>query len=122
MPNKSRKQHKPISIILTHAECHVAKPRKPVSILRVAEKCLRSGKLGKAFTTHFITRKNGSLEMTFDLLPKNIQRTAMESGQKYIKIFAPKSGLPIYAGNDTLEKIKKSYSQKRAGGLDKKMN
>ena len=112
MPNQITRQHSPISIILTHAECHVAKPRKPVSILRVAEKCLRSGKLGKAFTTHFVTRKNGSLEITFDLLPKDIRKKAMESGQKYIKIFVPKDGLPIYAGSDTLQKIKKGLSTK----------
>ncbi|NQU84018.1 MAG: hypothetical protein HQ536_04895 [Parcubacteria group bacterium] len=101
------KQHSPISVILTHAECHTTKPRKPLSILRVAEKCLRSGKSGKAFTTNSIVRKNGPSKITFDLLPKEIQEKAVKSKQKYIKVFVPKGGLPIYAGDDTLEKIKK---------------
>ncbi len=104
MLNKSKKQHKPVSIILTHTECHVTKPRKPLSILRIAEKCLRNGKPAKAFTKDFTMRKNGSSEITFDLLPKDIQKKAIKSGQKFIKVFAPKNGLPIYAGADTLQK------------------
>jgi len=107
MAKESRKRHSPISVILTHVECHTAKPRKPLSILRIAEKCLRNGNLGKAFTTDCIVRKNSPSKITFDLLPKDIQEKATKSGQKFIKIFVPKSGLPIYAGDDTLEKIKK---------------
>ncbi len=92
-------------IILTDITLHAQTFRKPLPWYRMILRSLRAGKPGRVYFNSGISQeKNGKARIKIplpDALKDEIIR-AEQAGKK-IRIFVPKSGLPLLAGKDTVE-------------------
>lgn len=93
----------PVEIVLTHLELHVTEPRKPHGLARQIGRAVRSGKPGKATSRGIALKADGtfSIEIARASFEAELAEEARRIGRP-IRVLAPKSGLPVYAGKDLL--------------------
>lgn len=104
-----------IDIVLTDITLHTNPARNPDSFSHGIQKAIRSKKRGRTQLNRSIgPGTDGKMEIQIPLkgLQEVLDRAAREG--KRVRFFIPKSGIPILAGNDTLEKI---ASLKKKGKL-----
>lgn len=102
-------------VVLTDIQLHVQKMSSPAPLVRAIEKTIHAGKpRGRAYgKVDGADEKARTIHFTIPLEEK-IQtgiNEAMIQGKK-IRFLVPKTGLPIYAGKDTLEKIEADNRKK----------
>lgn len=96
-------------VVLTDIQYHNQIPRKPVPLIRQIEKFQRSGKLRRAYSDKIEAHDNDKtvdLGVTIFDLPEEKIKERLIKENKILRIFAPKSGLPIFAGQDAIEFFK----------------
>ena len=108
-----------VDILLTDINLHTIKPRKPVSLGRKISKSITSGKSGRAFSPEIKIKKNGTVEFAMTLSDEAFLKAKKQG--KQLRIMTPKEGIPIFASEDFIErlkaKVKKQKSSKKK--LDK---
>lgn len=118
MPSEEDK-NKYLDIVLTDIQLHTNKHSHPKPFDRQLAKSLRNGKPGRVYNTLPPPKqspediKSNGFKMNLMSLPE-IQRAAVEAQKqgKILRVFYPKNGLPVYAGNDTVEFIKARENRK----------
>ena len=95
-----------LDIMLTDVQLHTQKIRKPNPLGRQIAKVINAkGKSGRAYSSNIQFDANGGI-LSIDIeTEKYLHKLAEKKGKKYIRIFAPKDGLPINLGKDTVERI-----------------
>lgn len=96
-----------IDVYLTDVQMHVTKPRKPISLGRALAKSLKSKKGGRVQSRNINISKNNEFTFSVPLgkeLTELIEKAKQEG--KQVRLITPKSGLPIFLGQDTVENIK----------------
>jgi len=94
--------------ILTHQEAHVSLPRKPLTMIRKMEKSVQNRKPGKVMGKEIKPLGNNIIEVSFPLVSEaELERLKKKagSGGKFLRIWAPKEGLFVYPGQDTIDFI-----------------
>ncbi len=97
-----------IEILVTNGHFHVVEPRKPTNWYRAAIKTANGGKKNRLYvkTSGFKTDDEGDVQIEFQLPPeiKKIYEEAKKNGQE-IKFILPPGGIPVFLGDDAIEKI-----------------
>lgn len=96
-----------IDIYLSDIQMHAVKPRKPISLGRAITKSLKSKKGGRVYSRDINISKNDEFTFSVPLgkeLAELIEKAKKEG--KQVRLIMPKSGLPIFLGQDAVENIK----------------
>lgn len=99
---------KVVYIELADIQLHTIKPRNPKPGLAHVLKAIKTGKPTRAYSSN-IQMVNNKMQFTLDLtknnpeLIKRIQKLQAEG--KEVKLVLPEGGIPIYLGDDLVERI-----------------
>jgi|SRR3989344_4421675 len=93
-------------IILTDVKFHTKVPRKPLSWYRAMWRSVRSGLPGRFYSSD-IKSKDGSMRFYVHNSPQiQMEKEKAEKQGKNLRIFMPKTGLPVFLGEDVVERIR----------------
>ena len=95
MDNKKLKKVR--EVILTDIQVHAIEPINPKPLNRQVEKSIKSGKPGRAYTTDFEMKPDGTILVRFP---------NYDSDGTPIKYLVPKEGLKVYLSSDAVDKLK----------------
>lgn len=105
-----------LDIILTDIQGHVQKVRKPNSFGRQYAKALHGSKQRRVYTNKAeFDDKNMTMTITINLGEKELLEQLKMQGKKYIRLFFLKDGIPVFLGQDAIEKLEadsKKYLKK----------
>lgn len=109
--DSEKKPTRHYDIVLTDIKYHQIIPRQTPSLIRQAEKSMRSGKLNRVHSTNIkaISDNEKTVEMSVTLLDNHdIERIKARSikENRIIRVLVPENGLPIYAGKDAVDFIR----------------
>lgn len=94
-------------IILTDVKFHTKLPRKPLSWYRAMWLSVKNGLAGRAYSRDIKLRKDNSFGIYFHNSPEiKIEREKAEKQGKILRIFMPKAGIPVFLGEDIVERLK----------------
>jgi len=110
--NGERKPSGYADYLLTDIKIHASQPRKPTSLIRQIEKSARSGKYNRAYSD--LEKNSNGIDHTAETsLPLFENDTEIQKAKdralkenKILRIYAPESGLPIFAAEDAVEFVK----------------
>jgi len=108
MENQDQSQH--VNIVITDIQLHTTEPENPKPWYRMLMKSLRSKSPGRVFgkINNAKTAPQGQINLTLPPLPtaEELFYQMPELRGKIVHFLAPKAGIPIFAGKDTVEFIK----------------
>lgn len=109
-----------LDIILTDIQLHTQKIRKPHSLGRQCAKTINGSKNRRAYSNNIkIDEKSQTVTLSMSLGMEHLHDLARKQGKKYIRFFTREHGLPIFLGQDTVEKLESI--DKRSCKRDQKM-
>lgn len=102
-------------VILTDVQLHTQIPPKPKPLFRSILQSMRNNKPGRTYSSNISFDDSGTFQFSIPLESKTGQEMlrAQKAGKK-IRIFMPKSGLPVYLGKDMIEKLD---AEKKKGNI-----
>lgn len=107
-----KNKQKFIDILVTDINLHTIKPRKPVSLGRKISKSITSGKSERAFSSEIKIVKDGTVEFAIPL-GDEVFLKAKKQG-KQLRIMMPKEGIPIFPGDDVIERLKAKVKKQKS--------
>jgi hypothetical protein len=94
-----------LDVVLTDIQLHASKVRNPSSIGRQYVKAIHGSRSHRAYSNDIKTDGKDKISLSANLGMEQLYDLARKRGKKYVRIFAGKDGLPVYLGQDSVEKL-----------------
>lgn len=94
-------------IILTDVKFHTILQRKPLSWYRAMWLSVKNGVARRAYSNDIKLRRDNSFGLYFHNSPEiKVEREKAERQGEILRIFMPKAGLPVFLGEDIIERLR----------------
>lgn len=112
-PDHYKPRDDALDIFIGDFTLHSQTANSPKSLLHNHYKEYRGGKRRRTFVNGGVVAKDdGSIEMGFDIDPKEVDDILKRMDKKRLRIMIPEAGVPIFLGRDAIEKAKALQKQK----------
>ena len=95
-----------LDIMLTDFKLHASKVRKPNSLGRRYVKAIHNGGKGnRAYSNDMKIDDKNLVTFSIGLEMEHLYDLARKKGKKYVRIFTKRDGLPVFLGQDSVERL-----------------